>query len=384
MVSTVYTGQENSYTGAVVVVRQLENAIDNFSPKDFPLLSRVGLNSYPEAVMNTKIEWQRDENIPLTDVLGAAITDTTSTQITVSYAEYFALNDVVLADSELMLVQSIDTTSNYLTVTRGFAGSTPASHSNAITLHRLGAARPEGSSPGWAQQVVTSQPYNYTQIWDAVVSITGTEEALKNYAPDDLLSYRLDKRLAELYQMMEKALWYNNARYAGSASAGRLSAGLNFFVADKNNLSSAAFTFDDVEDAMQDKFSAFGLSNVPDTLWVNAWPKRKISSWGIPQIRTERTENVVGNEVTVLETNFGTVSVELDHLLAPSEAWLLNMSTIQVAPLNGRGFKEIDASVAGDDSTVHRVLGEYVFVIKGEDGTNDGLNVKIYGISTTT
>jgi len=56
MASTVYAGQETSYTAAVVVVRQLENAIDNFSPKEFPLLSRVGLNSYPEAVMNTKVK----------------------------------------------------------------------------------------------------------------------------------------------------------------------------------------------------------------------------------------------------------------------------------------------------------------------------------------
>ena len=384
MASTVYAGHETSYTAAVVVVRQLETHIDNFSPKDFPLLRQVGFNSYPETVTNTKVEWQRDEYIPLSDTLAAAITTTTATQFTVTYGEYFALNDVILLDSELCLVVSIAATNNYLTVTRGFAGSTAATHSNAITVHRLGSARPEGSSPGWSQQVVVSQPYNYSQIWDATASITGTEEALKNYAPADLMAYRIDKRMAELYQMMEKALLYNSKRYVGTAAIGRMSAGLDFFVADKNNLSSAAITFDDVEDAMQDKFTSYGLANVPDSLWINAWVKRKISGWGIPTIQTGRTENVVGNEITVLETNFGTISVNLDHLITASEAWLLNMSTVQMAPLQGRGFKSIDASVPGDDLTRERILGEYVFVIKGEDGTNDGLNVKIYGISTTT
>jgi len=320
----------------------------------------------------------------VTDLLAAAITSTSATVITATYAEYFALHDVILLDSELMLVVSIDATNNYLTVVRGFAGSTAATHSSAITIHRLGAARPEGSSPGWAQQVVTTQPSNYTQIWDAVVSITGTEEALKNYAPDDLLAFRLDKRLAELYQMMEKALIYNSRSYVGTASVGRMSAGLDYFVADKNNLSSASITFDDIEDALQDKFTSFGLVNVPDTLWVNAWVKRKISSWGVGAIRTDRTENVIGNEISVIETNFGTVAVELDHLITTSHAWLLKMDTIQMAPLQGRGFKEIDASTPGDDLIRHRVLGEYVFVIKGEDASNDGLNVKIYGISTTT
>jgi len=385
--ATVYAGHESSYsaeTANVIVVRQLETHIDNFQPTDFPLLRQVGFNSYPETVTNVKVEWQRDEYIPLTDALAAAVTSTSATQVTVDYAEYFALNDVVLVDSELLLVTSIDATNNYLNVVRGFAGSTAATHSNDATVYRLGAARPEGSSPGWSQQVALSQPYNYTQIWDATASITGTEDALKNYAPDDLMAYRIDKRMAELYQMMEQALFYNSQRYAGTAAYGRLSAGMDYFIADKNNLSSAAITFDDIEDAMQDKFSAFGLSNVPDSLWLNAWVKRKISSWGLPTIQTGRTESAIGNEITVIETNFGTVSVNLDHLVQTSHAWLLNMATIQMAPLQGRGFQSWDASVPGDDLRKERILGEYVFVIKGEDGSNDGLNVKIYGISTTT
>ncbi len=221
------------------------------------------------------------------------------------------------------------------------------------------------------------------QIWDATVGITGTEEALKNYAPDDLLAYRIDKRMTELYQMMEQALLYNSFRYVGSASAGRLSAGLTYFVADKNNISSAAITFEDIEDAIQDKFEDFGLSNVPDSLWCNAWVRRKISSFGEGYIRTGRTENVVGSTVDLIETNFGTLSVNLDHLIKTTELWLLRLDKIMIAPLQGRGFVEIDASVPGEDARKHRILGEYVFVIKGEDGSNDGLNVLLYGISTS-
>lgn len=382
--ATVYTGPESSYTEAVTVVRQLENAIQNYDPDQYPLLSRVGLNSYPEEVYNTKIEWQRDEYMPIQDALNGAVSTTGATDISVDNAEYFAMNDVVLVEDELMLVVDVNTTDDEITVSRGFAGSTAATHSDADIVYRLGAARPEGSSPGWAQQVAVTQPFNYTQIWDAVVSITGTEDALKNYAPDDLMAYRLDKRLTELYQMMERALIYNSERYAGSASAGRLSAGLDFFVADKNDLSGAAITFEDIEDAMEDKFSEYGLVNVPQNLFCNSWVKRKITNWGLSSIRTERMENVVGSEITVIETDFGTLDINLDHLIKNDEAWLLNLDTVMMAPLRGRGLKEIDASVPGDDAMKHRVIGEYVFVVKGEDGSNDGLNVKIYGISTTS
>jgi len=198
------------------------------------------------------------------------------------------------------------------------------------------------------------------------------------------MAHQIDKAMASLYMKMERAFLYNGFRYVGTATAARLSGGADYFVYDKNNLSSAAITFDDVEDALQDKFSSFGLTNVPDTLYCNAWVKRKVSSWGAGTIRTERTENVVGNEVDVLQTNFGTVTVELDHLVIASHAWLFNTDKLMIAPMNGRGFKEIDASTPGVDAETHRILGEYVFVFKGEDGAADGLNVKIYGISTTT
>ena len=383
---TVVAGTETSYSANVVVVRQLEDYIDNFSPKDFPLLKRVGLNSYPAAITNTKLEWQRDEAIPLEDAVnGTAFDTTTETTLTVHCGACFALGDVILCESELMQVTSVDVANNTLTVIRGFAGSTAATHAvDNTAIYRLGTARPEGSSPGWARQTTTAQPFSYTQIFDDMVAITGTEEALKNYAPADLLSWRLDARMQEMYQLMEKALIYNSRRYAGTASLGRLSGGLDFWVADKNNLSNAALALDDIEDVMQEKFAAFGLSNVPDTIWVNGFVKRKISSWGMNTIRTDRTENAVGNEITVLETNFGTVSVELDHLITASHAWLLNMDKIQIGPLQGRGFQELDASVPGDDQTKRRILGEYAFIVKGEDASNAGLNCKIYGISVTS
>ena len=384
--ATVIAGTETSYSANVVVVRQLEDYIDNFSPKDFPLLKRVGLNSYPAAITNTKLEWQRDEAIPLEDAVnGTAFDTTTETTLAVYHGAYFALGDVILCESELMSVTSVDVANNTLTVIRGFAGSTAATHAvDNTAIYRLGTARPEGSSPGWARQTTTAQPFSYTQIFDDMVAITGTEEALKNYAPADLLSWRLDARMQEMYQLMEKALIYNSRRYAGTASLGRLSGGLDFWVADKNNLNDAALALDDIEDVMQEKFAAFGLSNVPDTIWVNGFVKRKISSWGMNTIRTDRTENAVGNEITVLETNFGTVSVELDHLITASHAWLLNMDKIQIGPLQGRGFQELDASVPGDDQTKRRILGEYAFIVKGEDASNAGLNCKIYGISVTS
>jgi len=345
-------------------------------------LKAVGLNSYSTAVTSSKVEWQMDFLCPLKDTLHVAVTDTTGTQFTVHYAEYFNLHDVIMIDSELCRVTAIDATNNYLTVERGFAGSTAATHLIDVDVYRLGPARPEGSSPGWAQQVLTVQPYNVTQIFDAYADITGTEEATKNYAPDDLLAYRVQKRQSELFMLMERALLYGK-RYEPATNTGRTTGGLNDFVSDKNNISSAALQFSDVEDALEDVFGRAGLPNVPNSAWMNSYQMRKISQWGAGSIRTDRAETVVGNVVTTLQTNFGVVTLNLDHLILSSELWLLNLDEIMCAPLAGRGLQEWDASVAGDDNKARRLLGEYVFVIKGEDRSNDGLNVKLYGISTS-
>jgi len=197
-----------------------------------------------------------------------------------------------------------------------------------------------------------------------------------NYAPDDLLAYRIDKRMQELYQKLERAYIMNNFRYAGTANVGRLSGGLDYWVYDKNNLSSAAIDFDTIEDSMQEKFVAFGMSNTPGDLWCNAWVKRKVSSWAIGTIRTERTETVVGNHVSTLDTEFGILNMNLDHLILSSTAWLLRMDKLMMAPLNGRGFAEYDASVPGEDAMRRRILGEYVFIVKGESASADGLATK--------
>jgi hypothetical protein len=380
---TVVVGPESSYSANVIVVRQLENYIDNFSPKEFPLLSSIGMNSYPNTIENTKFEWQRDSAIPLSDAVYGAHNDTGATALTVHFGEYFALGDVILVESELMQVSAADASTNVLTVTRGFAGSTAATHADDTVIYRLGNARPEGSSPGWARQTTTTQPFNYTQIWDETASVTGTEKVMKNYAPDDLMAWRIDARMAEMYQLMERAYLYNGFRYAGTAAIGRLTAGLNYWVYDKNNIA-AALTYDDIEDVLQEKFAYFGTQGVPDQIWVNGYVKRKISTWGMGSIRTDRAETAVGNVVDTLEGNFGTVSVNLDHLIIASEAWLVRSDKLQMGPLTGRAFAEIDASVPGDDEEIHRVLGEYGFVIKGEDAAADGMSCKLYGISLTS
>ena len=380
----VYNDIESGFSANLVNVRQLDAYLDIMEPEDYPLLQEVGLNSFGEAITNTKVEWQMDYLLPTQDPLGAAVTDTTGTQITVDHAEYFVLHDVVLVDTELMRVTSIDPTNNYLHVERGFAGSAAATHLIDAVVYRLGPARPEGSSPGWARQTATVQPYNYTQIWDAMAEVTGTEEAMKNYAPDDLLAMRIDREMRNLYVVMEQALLYA-LRYQPATNTGRVSGGLAQFLSDTDNLSAAALTYFDLEDAMANIANRVGKTNTPDVVWANSWVMRKISSWGTPAIHTERTETIYGNVINTIVTNFGPLRVMYDRLILPSRAYLLNMDRVQCGPLQGRAFSSYRHEIQDtlDDTRKERIIGEYCWIIKGEDGSNQGPHCMIYGISET-
>lgn len=382
---TVNVEIESGYSGNLVIVRQLEEYLEILDIDEYPLLRTIGLNSYDREIHNTKVEWQLDYLIPYEDALNGAIGTTGETVWTVNHAEYFQLHDVVKCEDELVRVVAIDPDNDEITVERGFAGSTAATHDNGDVLTRLGPARPEGSAPGWPQQTKAAQVFNYTQIFDAVAEVTGTEEQVERYGPDALLDTRIDKRMRELYLLMENAV-IHGLRNQPTNNSGRTMGGLYQFITDVNSLSNDALTFSDIEDAMEDIAGRVGRNNAPNVLFANSWPMRKISSWGESLIRTTRTESVYGNVIDTLVTQFGRLSLQYDHLMPTDEIFLLAMDRIMMGPLRGRGFASYQQAINTtlEDTRKERIIGEYTLVVKGEDGSNDGVHCIIEDISTTS
>ena len=67
--------------------------------------------------------------------LGAAISDTTTTSITVDDTTIFVVNDLIQVNSEIFLITAL-TSSTVLAVTRGYFGTTAATHSNNDAILR--------------------------------------------------------------------------------------------------------------------------------------------------------------------------------------------------------------------------------------------------------
>jgi hypothetical protein len=82
-----------------------------------------------------------DNYRPRSAVLTAAFSDTSGTVLTVADSSVFELGDVVEVDNEQMLITVAQASATTATVTRGYAGSTAATHLNSATAYILGNTR---------------------------------------------------------------------------------------------------------------------------------------------------------------------------------------------------------------------------------------------------
>ena len=375
--ATYTTGLETTYTGALQLVRELADVVLRLSPEQTPLLTRIGLDSYPDGpVTNTKYEWLEDELLATSSAIDEDL-DTSETAVDVENAKLHQVGDVILVGNEIMWVTAVDVTNNTLHVVRGYAGTTAATHSDGDPYYILGNARVEGSSPGFARQVSMTVPYNYTQIFDEVVEVSGTEEAVRHYGVDDVLDYRVEKRLLELKMKMERALMYARRHAPADNTAARVSGGLAQFITDKDDWGAGDVLYADMLAALTNAWQRVGNAYAPTLAVLNATQKKSLTAefvfQGAPATawygiqRTERTERVGGGFIEVLETDFGRIDLMLDHLCGTNDVWLINPDLIFATSLRGRTLREYDATIPGEDKTRRRILGEIGWVVKGSD-----------------
>ena len=145
-----------------------------------------------------------------------------------------------------------------------------------------------------------------------------------------------------------------------------------FVTTNVTNLSSAALTQKHIEDLFEDCFLAGGM---PDTIVVNSWLRRKISSFYKDSIRTERSETRGGSRIDTIITDFGEVEVMFDRWCPTDRLYMFEKS--KLGWLTYRPFAIYDRPSTGD-YMVKEVLGEYSFVL-----TNETAHGYLHTASTT-
>ncbi len=380
------TGMRTTYTDSNITKRNLSPLIRMIDWTEAPLLRRLGVDGQAKFDLITvgpKIEWSEDTMSPRSSTLASAYTAGGGTiAVATGTGQYFRTGHILKIDNELMYVVSVST--DTITVSTAFGGTTNANHDSGATVKVSTIAKLEGANYTTGHTTTLNYPYNYTQILEEAVTVSGSEAKNPEYVAD-AMSRNIAKLIgggsgmgskgkAGVLAILLEQTFFDGKRAQGSDSASRAMGGFNQYVTTNvTNLSSAALTRKHIEDEMQKCYLA-GAS--PDLLVCGAWVKRKISSFYEKYITTERSEKRGGATITTIENDFGVIEVMFDKWCPESELYVAEAD--RLGWVTYRPFQVIDKPSLGD-YTVKDVLGEYSFVL-----TNETAHARIYGISTTS
>lgn len=367
---------------AALQKRSVRDLIDMIDPRDAPVIKRLGLNGESKFRLldfpRTKYEWFED-SMPIrsTTINDAGGISNADTEVILTNGALFKAGDVLRIGTEHVIVSSVAT--NTATILRGQGGTTAAAHADTVAVEKIGVARFENSDYAIGYTTSPTNPYNHTQIFDEAIAVSGSEAVDKKYGIADTMAYHMAKVLSDgkragtLPILLEKTFYYGR-RDAGDASNPRTMGGFNEFVTDSDhviNKAGASLDLVDITSLMQTISMAGGR---PDTIYVNAFAKSRISEFFKGTITTTRSEKMGGAVIDSIQTEFGVLDVVFDWLCPADELYIVDET--KMGFVEYRPFQIIDVPVSVD-GTVKRVLGEYGFVL-----LSPASHGRIYGFST--
>ncbi len=354
-----------TYSDTVGVKLNVEDLITSISPKDRPLITLLGLNSTINPVTEIKYEWIMDALNPYTDALGADMASGAITAQVVSGGK-FRDNDIIKIGDQLLRVSASPSAAGACTllVSPGWGSSTMASGASGATVTIVGPAAEQGADAGEAISQARETDYNYTQIFEAKVSVSGTEEAIDKYGVASEYDYQVSQRLTELAQALERTA-IHGYRVAPSSGVPGAMGGLIYYLDSTDSNVSAksteAYTEAFLMDLTQDCWNDGGN---PDTIMLNYYQARRMAAWNSSKVRIERSETTAGNVVTAYQALDDVyMNVVLNRFMPTDSVYLLEKKYLGFGALSGRGFFTELLAKTGD-SRKGQLLGEYTMEVR--------------------
>jgi hypothetical protein len=370
-----FTGK--STYGAGVNLPELSEDVSDLigiiSPYETPLLDALG--DPMRSVRSTQHQWLEDELLPNKDVIdddtfGNPASDT---QFNVAHGSRFRIGDQIKVEgsAELMLVTNIS--SNTLTVTRGYSGTTPQALADTQVVNILGNAALEGAEKPAARFTNRIRKVNYTQIFTASVEVSGSDMAASQIGLADEMDYQKQERLRELLRDLENTVINGGqpaANPQGSDSVRRTMKGIIQHLAS-NIFSVGQSGFPAGNDLDESKINYVlrkiweNSSSHIDLIVVNGFQKRKINSFLSDMRSFSPDDTTYRDMVSTYQSDFGVCRVVTTRWVPQDIVLLLDSSRLGVLPLAGRSFHFKPLAATGD-SECGELIGEYTLELKNE------------------
>lgn len=376
-----YQGQIGTYVQTAPHKRTVSDRIIMTEPVKIALVAALGLNNEAKfSLVNgpgKMYEWLEDTYADVADAVNttALTSDSTLTGITVDNGALFHVGDVILIDSEYCWVSAVNTSTNVLTVTRGWSG-TQATHANDSVVTIVGQARLEGADASDSPFTEPTTGYNYSQIFHHNVEVSRTDARIQKYGIANVVEREIDKHMEDLLMLLAKQPYYG-VRKVGSSTTPRGAGGLGTFISTNvTTLSSTALLEKNLQDAFQNCFDGGGN---PSLIVCNSWAKRKIADWFSPYVSTEIDERRGGVSIESIRSPLGLeAAILVDRNCPTTQLWVLDESKVGYLTIDDFFYEELGKVGDTADGGYGQIVGEYGFVVAHEKA-----HAKITGFSTS-
>lgn len=354
-----FSGQQTTYNNTDVQPRVVMDRILMQDPYDIPMFTALGMvtDGFSVDPRGTKVEWLEQAYAAVADVSDAGLTSgTTTTTFTPDTIALYQPGHVIQIDSEKMWVSAV---AAHLTVVRGYGGTTQATHVNDSVIKIVGMARLEGDDADDSPSLNLTSAYNYTQIFEHQVKVSGSAEARAYYGNYDPWDSEIDGAMESLMLLLEKMPFYGE-RLVGSSSTPRGAGGLGEFLSTNTSaLSSAALTRKDIEDMLED---IYGYGGNPDLIVTNSWGKRKLGSLYEDHFERIADNRFEGFRTDWLENPIQGKPLEVVVSRDCPAGYMYFLTRDQLGFIPYRDFSFYELAKTGD-SRKGEVVGEWSFMV---------------------
>ncbi|WP_299376748.1 DUF5309 family protein [uncultured Kiloniella sp.] len=338
-------------------------------------MKRLGTNGF--TAKSTKHEWTetalavREETVTIAS--GA-------TTLTVNDAYQYQVYELIKIEDEVLQVSAIASATT-LTVTRGAAGTTDATHTSKTAIS-LGTADPENAQAQAAVADNGARLYNYVQTFTRGVELSNDEIAQLSTAGNPMTG-QVARRFIEINRQLAKAVLYG-VRYENSSTKTRYMGGLTQFVTTNVTDVSGAVTVAAIDAKILAIVEAGGD---PKLLAMSPRQKQKLDALDANLVRIGKKDpqSKVGGNPNTMTWQSGILSHDLDMIvdqsIAKDELWILDTEHLAIGHYSNNGvqgsFHTEDATTPGQDGQHKVIRGKYTLRVGQEKA-----HARLYGLTT--
>ena len=302
----------------------------NFKPARWPLQARLGV--VPLGAPSFKLVSSGFR--PRTTTINEGGTYTNSdTTLTVTDGSSFMPGDLIEIESEVLHVTAVS--GNNLTVARGYAGSSAASHADSTTVYLIGNSRTGAEISQTGVSRTPSVATQYAQTFQHPWQVGGSLESTTDIAlPPGFTSIQQKfewEATGNCMDDVETSYLYGRG-VAQAASTGRAASYGARWLCTTNKTTSptnaSAYTPDDLVRDTVNLVRPYG--GHPDVLMVSSNFLRAFAKWGLNAQRVPAGETTFGVPIATWAVPFlGEIAIVENPAMRPFTAWCFDSQEVR-------------------------------------------------------